>query len=217
MINKLVVDSSFSRTPLCDLGVKYPTDKSPYNTGSASGHRHAYTAVYDMLLSPRRHLSLTVGEIGIEHNHSMMCWREYFPHARLVGWEYYAEKLEKARNDNLENTEYFYIDVTQDASVAKALLAPSCMFDIIVEDSTHRFEDQVRVLQRVHSVLNPGGYFIVEDIFKSRAESDYEQALAPYLKYYHSATFVEAEHITRDSGAWNNDKLLVLVRNAERG
>ena len=30
-INKLIIDTTNSRTELCDLGVKYPTDKSPYN------------------------------------------------------------------------------------------------------------------------------------------------------------------------------------------
>ena len=37
-INKLIIDTTNSRTELCDLGVKYPTDKSPYNNDSKNKH-----------------------------------------------------------------------------------------------------------------------------------------------------------------------------------
>ena len=212
MINKLVIDSTDSRTILCDLGVKYPTDKSPYNVGSSSGHRHAYTAVYDLLFSSLRNRPLSVGEIGIESNHSMMCWREYFPLAQLVGWEYYPDKITKALDDELVNTRYIHMDVGSEASIADGFRYAVSEFDIIIDDSTHGFDDQMRVLKFVHEYLKPGGYFIIEDIFKERPESDYESALAPYMRYYTSATFIEADHVNKDSGTWNNDKLLVLVR-----
>jgi len=212
VINKLIIDSSNSRTPLCDLGVKYPTDKSPYNVGSSSGHRHAYTAIYDLLFSSIRHKPLIVGEIGIESNHSVMCWREYFPAAQLTGWEYYHDKMIKAVDDALSNTRYIYMDVGSEASIADGFRRAVSEFDIIIDDSTHNFDDQMRVLKYVHEYLKPGGYFIIEDIFKTRSESDYESALAPYMQYYTSATFIEADHANKDSGTWNNDKLLVLVR-----
>ena len=49
-IEKLVIDSTESVTDLCRLGVKHPTDKSPYNE-SSSLHKHPYTAVYNLLFS----------------------------------------------------------------------------------------------------------------------------------------------------------------------
>jgi SAM-dependent methyltransferase len=216
VINKLIIDSTFSRTALCDLGVKYPTDKSPYNVGSSSGHRHAYTAVYDLLFSSWRNLPITLGEIGIEGNYSMMCWREYFPEASLVGWEYHPYKITKALDDMLDRTQYFFMDVTSEASISEGFSKPNCMFDIIIDDSTHNFEDQIRILKHVHRFIKPGGYFIIEDIFKSRPEGDYAAALEPLFKYYQSAVFVEADHENKDSGVWNNDKLLILVRNSDK-
>ena len=47
-INKLTIDSTFSKTELCNLGKDFPTDKSPY---SEKKHRHPFTAVYDLLFS----------------------------------------------------------------------------------------------------------------------------------------------------------------------
>ena len=74
-IEKLVVDSTESVTDLCRLGVKHPTDKSPYNE-SDSLHKHPYTAVYNLLFSYMRYNPIVLGEIGILDNMSMKCWRE---------------------------------------------------------------------------------------------------------------------------------------------
>ena len=43
-INSIVIDSTNSITELCLLGVKYPTDKSPYNSDK-NLHKHAYTSI----------------------------------------------------------------------------------------------------------------------------------------------------------------------------
>ena len=62
-INKLIIDSSDSITDLCKLGVKYPTDKSPYVVHD--GHRHPYMAVYDMLFMSLRYKPIKFAEGGI--------------------------------------------------------------------------------------------------------------------------------------------------------
>ena len=106
------------------------------------------------------------------------------------------------------------MDVTSEASIADGFRRTVSEFDIIIDDATHDFNDQMRVLKFVHEYLKPGGYFIIEDILRSRPESEYEVALAPYMQYYTSATFIDAEHSLRPSGSEPDDKMLVLVRNA---
>ena len=211
--NKLVIDSTSSRTELCDLGVKYPTDKSPYSVGSSSGHRHPYTAVYDLLFAPLRYKDINFGEIGIEYNKSMICWRNYFTKAKLWGWEYYQEKIDSALRDGLEDTTYINMNVNLEESIQKGFEQSGVKFDIIIDDSTHSFEDQIRISKIVHEYLKPGGYFIIEDIFRNRWEDDYHQQIGEYCKYYHSITFIDTEHSNKLSEHWDNDKLLVMVRN----
>jgi SAM-dependent methyltransferase len=212
MFNKLVIDSSSSRTDLCELGVVYPTDKSPYNFSSVSGHRHPYTAVYDLLFSPLRHLPINFGEIGIEQNQSMKCWRSYFPQANLWGWEYYPEKIENALMDNLTKVTYLPMDVTSVDSIILNLINSGVTFDVIIDDSTHKFEDQIRIAKVIHKFIRPGGYFVIEDIFRDFPEQKYYEALKEIIPHYQSITFIETEHVNKDSTGWNNDKLLVFVR-----
>lgn len=215
MINKLIIDSTNAMTDLCKLGAQYPTDKSPYSVGSVSGHRHPYTAVYDFLFSSLRDKVINFGEIGIESNYSMMCWRKYFSKAMIWGWEYYQEKIEKALRDGLPNTKYLPMNVTSIESIEQGFGKANAVFDIIIDDSTHSFDDQMRILSVVHKYLKPGGYFVIEDVFRKTPQDQYEQAIAPYMKHYSMVTFIDAEHQNKYSGDWNNDTLLVFVRGEE--
>ena len=209
-IEKLVVDSTDSVTDLCRLGVKHPTDKSPYNE-SDSLHKHPYTAVYNLLFSYMRYNPIVLGEIGILDNMSMLCWREYFPNATLYGYEYSEMRLQKALSDKLSNTVYSKMDVKDVESIQEGL--QSTMFDIIIEDSTHEFNDQIRFANIAYKHIKPGGFLIIEDIFREESEQRYVDALADISKYFSSMTFIVTEHKNKHSPGWNNDKLLVLNRN----
>ena len=209
-IEKLVVDSTESVTDLCRLGVKHPTDKSPYNE-SDSLHKHPYTAVYNLLFSYMRYNPIVLGEIGILDNMSMKCWREYFPNATLYGYEYSEMRLQKALSDKLSNAVYSKMDVKDVESIQEGL--QSTMFDIIIEDSTHEFNDQIRFANIAYKHIKPGGFLIIEDIFREESEQRYVDALADISKYFSSMTFIVTEHKNKHSPGWNNDKLLVLNRN----
>jgi SAM-dependent methyltransferase len=211
-INKIVIDSSDSITDLCMLGKLYGTDKSPYNTNSTL-HKHPYTAVYDFIFGPLRYMYLEIAEIGILDNKSMMCWREYFPHAKLYGFEYDHNRLTKAVIDNLQNTEYHYMNVKAEESIQVSLEGAGCKFDIIVEDSTHEFADQIRFAKIATKFLKPGGILVIEDIFRNASEQQYVEQLNELSAYYSSATFVMTEHKLKHSPGWDNDKLLILYRN----
>ncbi|MEI7509330.1 MAG: class I SAM-dependent methyltransferase [Flavobacterium sp.] len=213
-INSVRVDSTNSITDLCRLGVKYPTDKSPYNKEGGL-HKHAYTSIYDMLFSHIRYNNFVLGEIGILDNNSMLCWREYFPNAVLYGFEYSEEKLKKGIADNLKNAHYHFMDVTKKDSIAMQLSVVK-YYDILIEDSTHVFDDQIRFVNEAVRHLKAGGFLIVEDIFIDADESKYEKKLEHLSQYFSSATFIFADHELKHSPNWNNDKLLVLVRNDKK-
>jgi SAM-dependent methyltransferase len=212
-VNSISIDFKDAVSNLCVLGMKYPTDKCPNNKERAL-HKHAYTPYYDMLFSSMRYNNnLLLAEIGIYHNMSMMCWRKYFPHATLYGLEWSNAYIQKAITDDLYFTHYVNVDVTNKSSVEGAFQGINKKFDIIIEDSTHVFEDQIRVIESVYDYMKPGGILIIEDIFLSEKEERYVDELKRVEKYFSSATFVHTNHVFQNSKDWNNDKLLVLFRN----
>ena len=89
------------------------------------------------------------------------------------------------------------------------------MYDIIIEDTTHQFEDQIRVIQNVYTKLKPGGILIIEDIFKRYNENDYIVALGDIMSHFQDYYFVSLDHANRNSTGWDNDKLFILVKNGE--
>jgi len=216
-INSLVIDSTNSITDLCILGTKYPTDKSPYNTDNTvtphgSGHRHPYTAIYDFLFSTIRYNNISLAEIGVLDNMSMRCWREYFTNAKLYGFDFNQQYLDEGNQLNLEKTTYDLINVNSINSIDECL-GKYGKYDIIIEDSTHTFNDQIRVCNLAHKYLNPGGILIIEDIFRNIDEDQFLENIKNVRQYYSSITFVMTEHQLKYSPEWDNDKLLILFRN----
>ena len=66
--NKIFVDTSLSTTKLCELGKKFPTNKSSIQL---IGHRSGYTGIYNLLFSNLIYKKITLAEIGIEDNNSI--------------------------------------------------------------------------------------------------------------------------------------------------
>lgn len=213
MFNRITVDSSGSKSDLCALGEKYGTDKSPYNQNSESNHRHPYTAFYDMLFASMRYKNINFGEMGILNNRSMQCWRDYFPNAKLYGWDFDYKLLLQAKAAGLQNVTYDHMNIFEVDSIERGLQKPSCMFDVLIDDTTHQFNDQIRIAYSAHKFMKEGGLFIIEDIFKSIPDEQFISALAPVTKYYNNITFVTTDHINKDSTGWDNDKLIVFHRN----
>jgi hypothetical protein len=216
-INNLIIDSSESKTDLCLLGIKYPTDKSPYNTESpvtphGSGHRHPYTAVYDLLFSNIRNKKIKLAEIGILDNMSMKCWREYFTTAELYGFDFNEDFINQGKNLNLDNTTFDFINVNSINSIEESL-SKYGKYDIIIEDSTHVISDQINVMKVAHKYLNDGGILIIEDIFRRTDESSYYEVINEVSEFYSTTTFIITEHRLKYSPNWDNDKLLVMYRN----
>jgi glycosyltransferase involved in cell wall biosynthesis len=209
----VTIDTTGKVSNLCKIGMVFNSDKCPYSKETTSGHRHPYTPIYDELFFHLRDEQINVAEIGIEKNDSINIWRRYFPIAKIYGFEYNDEYLKNARSQNLIDVTYEKIDVCDETSITSTLEKVGVRYDIIVEDSTHVFEDQIRFIKHSINYLKEGGILVIEDIFRSRSEEDYYQELKDFEKYFSDITFITAEHENRYSPGWDNDKLLVLMRN----
>lgn len=210
--NKIIFNSNTTNTDLCKLGAFFEADKSPYNPGK---WQHGYTPFYDMIFSSMRYKPIVFGEIGIYKNASMQMWRKYFPNATLYGWDHDEEFLEYAKNQELENTHYDYMNVRDEKSIKDCFEKTETKFDVIIDDASHEFWDQIKVIRNAYKYLNPGGYLIIEDIDRWKDEADYSNEIWMFnhMLYFSHISFVETEHQNKMTYPFDNDKLLVLVRN----
>jgi predicted O-methyltransferase YrrM len=211
MIPRIVIDSSDASTELCRIGRAAGTDKSPYNTVA---HRHPYTAVYSMLFSSLKNKPIRFAEIGVAGGASALLWEIYFthPNAELRMFDRDEEFLRRAHKHVGNRFTFALMDVSVDGDVFRAL--GNEPYDVILDDSSHDFEHQIRIIKEAWPLLKPGGMLIIEDIFRNESEERYAKALfeIEILESAVSTYFVVCEHKNRWSPGWDNDKLLVLVK-----
>jgi predicted O-methyltransferase YrrM len=199
---------------LCEIGKKYDTDKSSqrYNV-SDSRHCHPYTLFYESIFKKKKNENLKVAELGILYGGSLLMWKEYFTNSEIYGFEYNNDLINNFKqNFNNDRITLSNIDVTNKNSIVKVFSELNELYDIIIEDTTHQFEDQIRVIENVYQYLKPGGILIIEDIFKSSNENDYINRLTPILEHFQDYYFIELDHNNRNSTGWNNDKLFILIK-----
>jgi len=214
----LRINYNSTKSELCEIGKKYDTDKSSQrNNVTDLRHCHPYTLFYDGLFKNKKDEKLKIAELGILEGASLRMWQEYFTNSNLYGLEYNHAFINSFKQlyDN-DRILLSHIDVTNKDSVANAFSELNVMYDIIIEDTTHQFEDQIRVIENCYQYLKPGGILIIENIFKSYNENDYINRLNPILHNFQDYYFIELDHINRKSTGWDNDKLFILVKGGAR-
>ncbi len=199
---------------LCNIGKKYDTDKSSQRDNvNLTRYCHPYTLFYENLFRNKKDENLFIAELGILNGGSILMWKEYFKNAIIYGFEYYENLIENFKiNNDMSRIELNKIDVTNKESITKIFNEIDVMYDIIIEDTTHQFEDQIRVIENTYQHLKPGGILIIEDIFRHYNENNYIERLQPILDNFQDYYFVDLDHKNKNSDGWNNDKLFILVK-----
>ena len=214
----LKINYKKNTSELCLLGKKYDTDKSSQRD-NVTDHRHChpYTLFYDGMFKNKKNESLKIAELGILEGASLLMWKEYFANSEIYGFEYNHELIDRFKtNFNNERIILNSINVKNNDSITTAFSDVNVMYDIIIEDTTHEFEDQIRVIENIYQYLKPGGILIIEDIFKSYNEDDYINRLNPILHNFKDYYFIELDHDNRNSTGWDNDKLFILIKSGDK-
>jgi len=213
-MESLKINYNINVSELCEIGQKYDTDKSSQrNNVTDYRHCHPYTLFYEGLFKNKKDEPLNIAELGILDGGSLLMWKEYFTNSEIYGFEYNIELINNFKqNFNNDRINIFNIDVTNEYSIENAFSELNILYDIIIEDTTHQFEDQIRVIENTYKYLKPGGILIIEDIFKSYNETDYINRLTSILENFQDYYFIELDHVNKISTGWDNDKLFVLIK-----
>ena len=212
-IKTINIDSSNYFSKLCFIGGKFGSDKSVFCTKTP--YKHSYTAIYNILLSHLKNDKINFAEIGILENASIKMWREFFTNANIDGFEFDENLLFRAENEKLDNTKYFKIDVRNRENIKNSFLKANKEYDVIIDDSTHDFNDQINIIFTVKDYLKPGGYLIIEDIFSRKtrySEKNYYQAINEIKSEFQDIFFINCSNRYNYGGIFFNHKVLVLIK-----
>lgn len=127
---------------LADLFTQHGSDK---NTD------HSYGDFYQRVLAgvrPKRIL-----EFGVKGAASVKAWLDAYPDAEVVGVDTHPTDFRHPR----------FIFIHTDQSDVRWIVGQQ-PFDVIVDDASHQFADQIDTLCKFWPALNPGGHYCIEDI-----------------------------------------------------
>jgi len=142
---------------LDDLALRHGTDKS--------SEKHDFAQIYEPYIERWREEPVTMLEIGVLNGGSLRTWVEYFPQGRI-----FAIDINKAALAHQTDRAKIFIGDQKDPELLDGLLAESGPLDLIVDDGSHRAEEQLGTLHHLWPHLTPGGVYIMEDIHTSYRE-----------------------------------------------
>lgn len=117
---------------------------------------HSYLEPYEELLAPRRQSARRVLEVGVQQGGSLMLWRDYFPHAEVVGVDLDRCPARGPRITCVQGDAY-----REETVEYLRALGP---FDVLIDDGSHALEHLKFFAARYTSLLAPGGVLVIEDV-----------------------------------------------------
>ncbi len=148
----------------------------------AGTDKGCYAPAYEALLRSRRTKIRHVLEVGIgtilpgahssmhgwgaKHYRpggSLRVWRDYFPAAQIVGVDVQVDTL------FTEERISTFICNSTDADAVGALISQVGTFDVIIDDGSHRSDDQLATLRNFLPALRQFGLYFIEDIHQTSA------------------------------------------------
>lgn len=204
--------------PIAALCDRYGSDKG---TLKLAGHPwpwppHTFADYYHMLFGHCRESIRHVFECGLGTNNpailssmgvggrpgaSLRVWRDYFPHAVVVGADIDATVLFQE-----ERIRTFYLDQTDPASIAMLWQAAGIgEFDLMIDDGLHTFEAGLCLFENSIAQLAPHGIYVIEDV----APAD----LVRFQRHFAGGAYhVEYVSMFRPHAPLENNNLVVVRR-----
>ena len=204
---------------LTEIANSHGTDKGTVGP-SRLWRAHNYTDVYDAYLSPLRDRPVDVLEIGLgvtgaawragiargrngTGGASMRTWSEYFPAAHVYGLD-----INPAGFLDTDRVHTYVVDQGDPAALDRFLATVGdTLFDVVVDDGSHRPDHQQITLGRLFPRVRPGGLYFIEDLLSNglgdgrhgRSAADAVLNTRRLLKAFQSTGTFPAPHALGDT------------------
>lgn len=148
------------------------------HTGKVTDKWSLYLQEYDRLFSEVREQPVRFLEIGIQNGGSLEIWADYFGRAeRIVGCDINPKCHQLAFDD--ARIAVVIGDVNNDIT-EQDVLGCSTVYDIIIDDGSHRSSDIIKTFSRYFKHLADGGLYVIEDLHCSYWQEFEGGLFAPY-------------------------------------
>lgn len=119
-----------------------------------SEHAEIYAKIFAAL--PRAKATLL--EIGVADGRSMRVWSDFLCDGSIFGIDTVAATESVGRATILVGNQ-------SDVSFLKRVIKQTGPLDVVIDDGSHKPEDQIISLKELLPNVSPGGYYIIEDLY----------------------------------------------------
>jgi hypothetical protein len=131
--------------------------------GTDKGITHSYLDIYEKELSHFIKKEPIILELGVATGSSLLLWRDFFINAIIHG-------VDRNNQPNIikdvPNIYFHKIDLNNIELLSKEF--NSLCFDIIIDDASHRSNQQINSFYILYPYLKTGGFYFIEDVNSSR-------------------------------------------------
>lgn len=159
--------------------------------GGDKGTAHSYIEIYEAEMTKKENISLL--EIGIWEGHSVAMWQKYFKDSRIVGVDISLDKV------------MFELDNAISADATFPIETLEGQFDYIIDDGSHKVQDQIASFDWLWERVKPGGKYFIEDIVN-------DESLAQLNNYMTNRQIEAKVYDNRSIKGRSDDILLVAVK-----
>ena len=128
--------------------------------GGDKGTMHSYIESYDKIFESRPKEQISLLEIGVYEGHSLMMWSDYFINSKIIGVDI---DIKRSKFNDPNRFELIEADATQEDLLNNPSIK-NTKFDYIIDDGSHRIEDQIKSYKILSNHLKDDGIYIIEDI-----------------------------------------------------
>src|SRR3990167_1365518 len=137
-----------------ELGKKYGTDKI--------GKHHYLPVYYDFFKNKsKRRKVKKVLEIGVGEGAGLRMFRDFFTNATIYGAEIDEKRIFKE-----DRIEVFKCDQSKSEDLINLIHQIGADLDLVIDDGSHREQDQIFSLLKIFPALKLGAIYIIEDVAK---------------------------------------------------
>ena len=121
---------------------------------------HGYASLYESYFLKFKKNDIDILELGSFYGNASAALYFYFKESEIFSADIYPD-LFSYKSKRIKN---FYIDSSSESSIKENLINKNYLFDIIIEDASHMYKDQIISLFMLFPILKSNGIFIVEEL-----------------------------------------------------
>ena len=160
---------------------------------------HNYAIFYEKYFKDLRNKKLRILEIGSHEGKGLAAFYYFFQNAFLIGaninpfqMKFYSKRIDE-----------IYIDVSSKKILENFRNYFKEGFDIIIDDASHNLRDILITLPILFKKLNPGGFYVIEDIdqfkvFKNLNPTNEKLTPLRILKHMHDKKEFQSDFISEE-------------------